>query len=570
MRASLLVALTLVALPVSAERPDADAFFAAPAAASNDKPSEAPSRSPEPVPAGKPLEDPETKGARKQAVKSTRASKKNASGAMKGRPTERPSAKSAPELMATPTEESSAKPDEVLGLRPEREKTADEDALVKHLFSTPSAVLPAEVEHEKPPDDPLRIGGQAYWRASVAAKEGMPPSKWDLALPGLLDAYFDARPNDRVRGFVLGRLIYNPAVGGNSSTALFTSTKQEQLSVLLDQLWLRFDILRTVFVTAGRQHVKWGVGRIWNPTDFLHQTPRDPLSQLDTRTGTTMVKLHVPWERQNWNFYGIGLLEDTTSGGSLGKVGGGLRAEVVLGTAEIGVDALVQMEHWPKFGADLSAGLGPIDVYGEVAVRYTPGMTRARYSETPDLSRVSDPTQATAGLSAFCAQSNLKGTTVQVTGGATHSFSVADEFALDVGGEYFYNSLGTSRSKDYPCQMMKDQFTAFYAGQHYLALYASWNNPSRRTAPELRLMNLSNLSDGSHLVRLDFAVVLLTHLRVEAFAAYHYGNKGGEFRFGMDLQPKRLVDPLGNSYTTPAFSSPYPVAELGVGVRISL
>ena len=557
MRASL-VALVLLALPALAQgRPDADAFFGAPAtpAAPDDTPF---------------LEAPETKPPPKPAVKPARSSKKKASRATKGKSVEEEersgvildlrteSAKSAQELVERPAEVGQRKPD------------GAPDSRAEQLFSAPSVATPAEVEREKPPEDPLRIGGQAYLRASVGASERTPPSKWDLVLPEVLDAYFDARPNDRVRGFVLGRLTYNPAVGGGSSTSLLAPTKQEQLSALLDQLWVRFDILRTVFVTAGRQHVKWGVGRIWNPTDFLHQVPRDPLNPLDTRTGTTMVKLHVPWERQNWNFYGIGLFEDTTAGGSLGKVGAGVRAEVVLGTAELGVDALVQMEHWPKFGADLSAGLGPIDVYAEVAVRYTPGTDRSWYTETPDLTRVSDPTQATAGLSAFCAESTLKGTTVQVTGGASHSFNVADEFVLNVGAEYFYNSLGTNHSKDYPCLMMKGQFTPFYAGQHYLALYATWNNPSRRTAPELKLTNLSNLSDFSHLVRLDFSVVLLTHLRVEAYAAYHYGNKGGEFRFGMDTPATRLVDPLGYAHMAPSFSSPYPLAELGVGVRISL
>ena len=46
-------------------------------------------------------------------------------------------------------------------------------------------------------------------------------------------------------------------------------------------MWLNFDIGRTVFVTAGRQRVKWGIGRFWNPTDFLQPARLDALAFFD-------------------------------------------------------------------------------------------------------------------------------------------------------------------------------------------------------------------------------------------------------------------------------------------------
>ncbi len=86
---------------------------------------------------------------------------------------------------------------------------------------------------------------------------------------------------------------------------------------MLDQLWVNFDVDHRAFVTVGRQHVKWGVGKFWNPTDYLHPVKRDPLATFDTRTGTTLVKLHVPWEKRGWNLYAVGLLED--AGGDTGQ-----------------------------------------------------------------------------------------------------------------------------------------------------------------------------------------------------------------------------------------------------------
>ena len=79
----------------------------------------------------------------------------------------------------------------------------------------------------------------------------------------------------------------------------------DQPGRVLDQLWINFDVAHRAFVTVGRQHVKWGVGKFWNPTDYLHPVRRDPLATFDARTGTTMLKLHVPWEKRGWNFYAV-------------------------------------------------------------------------------------------------------------------------------------------------------------------------------------------------------------------------------------------------------------------------
>jgi len=415
--------------------------------------------------------------------------------------------------------------------------------------ATSSALQAAEEEREKAPDDPLKIGGQLYWRAFSNVSEGQPPSQWTFSTPTLLDTYFDARPNDRIRAFALGRVSYDPTINeSDPPPSSLPGTSLKQLNVVLDQLWLRFDLERTVFVTAGRQHVKWGVGRFWNPTDYLHQVYKDPLSQFDARTGTTLVKLHVPWEREGWNFYGIGLLEDTVPGGTLGKIGAGARAEVVFGQAELGVDALVQRGHRPRFGADLSAGLGPIDVYAEAALRTSAGALQWHLADVPDTNQ---------GLDGYCSStSGAKEYAIQATAGLTHSFNFTDELVVTAGGEYFYNSVGSTKARDYPCMILKGQFTPFFVGVHYAGIYASWNNPSRRTAPTFTLSNLTNFSDFSHVARLDYSMVLLTHLRIEAYTAFHYGKKGGEFRLGIDLPP-----PL---------NYPFSLLELGVGLRINI
>ncbi|RKH37477.1 hypothetical protein D7X12_29480, partial [Corallococcus sicarius] len=59
-------------------------------------------------------------------------------------------------------------------------------------------------------DDPLKIGGLFYLRANVVGTEGTSFGDTAVNAPTLVDAYFDARPTDRLRAFVVGRLTYDP------------------------------------------------------------------------------------------------------------------------------------------------------------------------------------------------------------------------------------------------------------------------------------------------------------------------------------------------------------------------
>jgi hypothetical protein len=60
-------------------------------------------------------------------------------------------------------------------------------------------------------EDWLSIGGQIYLRAQSRTFAGEPVGDSVFNFPTLVDLYFDARPNDRVRGYVLGRMTYDPA-----------------------------------------------------------------------------------------------------------------------------------------------------------------------------------------------------------------------------------------------------------------------------------------------------------------------------------------------------------------------
>src|SRR5205814_1071192 len=134
---------------------------------------------------------------------------------------------------------------------------------------------------------------------------------------------------------------------------------------------------------------------------------------FDTRLGAEMVKVHVPWESKGWNFYGIGLLDNQGPANVLRKLGAAARAEAVVGNSEFGLDGVVIEGKRPRWGADFSFALGPLDVYGEGAFRtdlvsYRDGPESVKFSDifgaggippTWDPQTLSDPTvQASGGI----------------------------------------------------------------------------------------------------------------------------------------------------------------------------
>ena len=427
----------------------------------------------------------------------------------------------------------------------------------------------AMFSEEAAPEDPLKIGGQLYLRAQTTGSRGQSVGNWSFGAPSLLDAYLDARPNDRVRAFVLGRMTFDPTLpssaGGSESiravSATGSTSGSQSLSSLfqqptrgptvnLDQMWLRFDVARTVFVTAGKQHVRWGTGHFWAPSDFLHLRPRNPLDVFDARTGTTMLKLHLPIESRAWNFYGYLLTESTGATSTLGSVAAAARAELVFGPAELGIGALARRNQKPKLASDLSFGVGDFDFYGELALRSGNEIDRVRYDsaavapvpgtppswQTPDAAARDALEQV---VDAYYPVYRSRGYKPQVVGGASYAQKYNDNDTFTLGGEYFYNALGYESPASYPglvlphSQSLNDSANFFYLGRQYAALYLSFPAPFSFDNHTFTLSTLGNLSDRSFITRFDYSLVALTHLRFEAFVSARYGNENGEFRFGV-------------------------------------
>ncbi|MBI5066878.1 MAG: hypothetical protein HZB56_01460 [Deltaproteobacteria bacterium] len=441
-------------------------------------------------------------------------------------------------------------------------------------------------------DNPLQVGGLLYLRSAATALQSTPPSRWTFSAPSLADVFLDARPGDRVRGFGLVRTFYDSTAGGATGLAALgpsqsgTLTSSSALQGKLDQLWVRFDAARTVFFTAGRQHVKWGVGRFWSPTDFLHANRRNPLAGFDDRTGTTMLKAHLPWEKNGSNFYAMLVADRLVTPPSsvfyappaqaqnqVGAVGGAARAEVVLGSWELGIDGVAQRGMEPRAGFDFSTAIWELDVRGEISVRR--GSDGPRWRPLTDLTALIDP-------GSLRYQPRGLRTAAVLAADWQHKYS--DEDTFTIGAEYFWNENGYSDPHVYPVLLFTNSFTPFYLGQHYAGLYLSFPRPGSWDLHTFTLSGLANLSDRSMVARLDWSYTLLTWLTLETYVAGHAGARGGEFRFGLDVLdsyrvslPRTACTAIGGSAnaagtecSTPAIRFAAPVVDVGVALRMAL
>jgi hypothetical protein len=415
--------------------------------------------------------------------------------------------------------------------------------------------------------DPLTIGGQLYARAQASALLNQQIEDYTLSVPMLLDLYVDARPNDRVRGFVLARMGYDPmlpdpipgvpsAAGQNNGTAgsgalsgMF-GNRSNAPWVQLDQFWLRFDLWRRLFITIGRQHVHWGTAHFWMPTDFLHVQRRNPLDTFDARPGTDMLKLHLPIESTSWNFYVYALAGGYNDTPTLYSVSGAARLEFVAGSNELGLGAVVRRGAKPRFAVDLSTSLGILDLYGEAALLDVREIDRVSYAPNamlpdppPDSGSATEQTTARIeqAVDTYYPAYREQGYKPQVVGGLTFTQKYNDNDTFTLGFEYFYNGLGYSDWLVYPglffprTNPLSNPASFFYLGRHYAAVYLLLPSPFSLDIHSFTLSSIANLSDRSYVTRLDYSAFLLTHLRFEAWAAVYYGRRDGEFRFGISI-----------------------------------
>lgn len=388
-------------------------------------------------------------------------------------------------------------------------------------------------------DDRLQIGGMMYLRLSgTQLQESRAPT---LTSPNLVDLYLDTRPSDRLRGFVRGRLTYNPM-----TTSLLPGLVPEgdEVVTTLDQLWVSFDVASRLYVTVGKQSVRWGASRLWNPVDVVNPTRRDPLALFDERTGVPMVKMHLPLESVGIQVTGLVLMNDVSRADDLGLA---LRVESVFSTVQLGISGTWRDGGDPLVGLDVSAGVWDFDVTGEAAVRFGEAYHGGGWGEL-------DGNEAVF-------QGSL---------GIEYAWKYNAEDYLGLGVEYFHNPDGLDEKAQYLPAMMGGTASFFYMARHYAAFLLLLPSPGSWDSTSFVLSNVGNLSDRSFLSRLDVSTRVLTWMTLQIYTAVHYGTRGGEFRFGLDPVPPEIQALAALAGVGSISPVPYQLVDFGVNLMISL
>jgi hypothetical protein len=405
----------------------------------------------------------------------------------------------------------------------------------------------------------LDMGGGLFsqLRYSVLA-EGR-PEEFPLSQPNFLDVYLDARPNKRLRVYADGRLSYTPTtsarlgVTGSGVTGSGVTDSRDavtQTEAVLDELWVKFDIDRTVFVTAGRQHLRWGVGRFWFPNDFLFEQRRDPLALFDVRTGADIVKLHVPVESLGWNFYAVANLAGADSPE---QVGAAARAEFLAGVTEFAFSAAAKRDDPLQLGLDISTGIGWFDLRAAVSVLR--GVDEPFFRGASNLQNFDEITlQNVSELQIPERYSREDDWIPRALAGGEVGIPYGEDDTFYVGAEYFFNEAGYSNPELYPWLIFNGAFRPLYTGRHYASVYALLPAPGEWDDTSFSVSTLGNLSDRSFLSRLDYSVNVLTHMRVFVFGSATYG-ENGEFTQEIKV-PAISEDVIGAAQTSGQFEAP--------------
>ncbi|MCX6131104.1 MAG: hypothetical protein NTX25_18860 [Proteobacteria bacterium] len=403
--------------------------------------------------------------------------------------------------------------------------------------------------------DTLQIGGRLELRASSAQEEQQTFQKGSFIPSKTADIYFDTRPHEDLRVFLRTRLYEAP----DKAAAAGSEVKSSSVRQDIDELWFKWDVDDAVFVSYGKQHLKWGSGTIWNPTDFTARSPKDPFALFDRRLGQELLKIHIPNEKLGFNYYAVLQLDDAERNDDIGLA---LRGEFAfLGTGELALSAATRRGKAQRLGLDVSSALGPIDVKLEFALSknedrtfYEGGLLTDEEFQLPNSyeDRSKQFKQAVAGFQ--------------------YTFKYWGEDTVSLGAEYFYNELGYETRVTEIYSLLLQQSSSLYAGRRYIGGYMRLPNPGSWNKTSFFMTGLKNIADKTSSLRITGSWEIFRQANFEAYVNQCFGEYG-ELCFNVPSSLKQFanlpgLDPSLKTLIT-SLPSKRTVTVAGLGLSIN-
>ncbi len=380
--------------------------------------------------------------------------------------------------------------------------------------------------------DTLQIGGRLEVRSSTGQEEQQKLPDASFSQVKTADVYFDTRPNRDMRVFLRQRFeeltpaVANTTAAGTTPAVACSSCVQSKI----DELWFKWNIDDAVFMTLGKQHLKWGSSRFWNPTDFTARESRDPFALFDRRLGSDLLKIHIPQEKQGHNYYAIFQFDDMERNADLKFA---LRGEFsVASSAELALTAEAGSRQPQRLGVDLSSALGPFD--GNIEAAATHRVQKQFFEGTLDPSTFQFP-QAVEDEDRWF---------YQVSGGLRQTVKYSDDDNVSWGLEYFWNEFGYEERELELYSLVLRQSSPLYAGRRYAGLYVALQNPGSWNETSFYANALGNLSDQTTVSRLTATWEVVDAATLEVYVSRCFG-EFGELCFKIPESYKALANVPG-------------------------
>lgn len=389
--------------------------------------------------------------------------------------------------------------------------------------------------------DRLSIGGSLQVEYTNAINEGSndygTENEDKFTNPYTLYLYFDSRLRNDIRGFATIKSIYDPTYDDSKITEQ-TGTQTGQTISTLDELKLMFNVKKRAYLTLGKQKIKWGAAKFWNPTDLVNTSKRDFLKSEDERAGVPLVKIHVPIS--DANFYTIGLVDHSNKTSQIGYAG---RFEFPLKSSEFSLSALGHKDRKTLYGADFSAGMWDFDIYGEAV--FSKGSDTVKYRTLSSWSTTAMQTASTTTTFEPCIPNAIypylipcetytenEKTITKYTAGISYEQSYLDKDTFTIFLEYFHNDEGYVNEDDYLVLLQNNAYQPFYLGTKYGMVSFYIPSPGNLNDWTFTVFNICNLDDDTYLSRLNASVIALQDMTLTGAIGHYYGNPDGELRLG--------------------------------------
>ena len=312
------------------------------------------------------------------------------------------------------------------------------------------------------------IGGYAVLSETVF--EGSHPSNNFFFSSIYMYNYLDIRLTKGIKSYIASTLTYIPTGGEN-----------QNLTFILNEAFIDFNINYGFFVRFGKQVSKWGRGVFWNPTDLIN-FDRKMFSDLERyREGSYGLKMHLPIGTLFNGYVFIGG-EDLSRFENYFLL---TRLEFLIKRLELGALIWLKSEREIIYGADFSFGVRGFNFYGEAT--FHGEQTREKNF-------------VLIGEQLDVLTNRQKGFFAKVVLGGHKSFK---QETINIGLEVYYNGEGQSENifRRPLVSTNINHDAAYYAFDHsqwYGALFLSFSELFKNTTT-LSLNTLVNFLDGSFL-----------------------------------------------------------------------